>query len=486
MSELAVEGRSTVASTVTTDLDLGRRQGARTLRVVALIAVDGAAIVAAGAIAYLLWALPVHGQRPDLYLQLLPLVPAFFLANAFWGLYPGFGIGAVETLRRLSLSASSIYLALAAITFALKLEPIYSRMTFALAWLLTLVLLPMFRLALLTAMQGRRWWGEPCVVAGSGELTRRTLDALHDARSLGYRPVMVLGDGSVDGDPSGLPSLDDAALLPELAASGIRVLLIADPDLARDQEAIDALRHDFRHVIVVHDHRSLPVDGLEVRNLGAVVGVEFVNQLRLRRNRFLKRSLDLLLGGALLVATIPLLAIAALALALTSRGPLFYRQEREGLYGRRFRLVKLRTMHPDAEERLERHLAADPIASEQWRRRRKLADDPRVVPVGRWLRRFSLDELPQLWHVVRGQMSLVGPRPFPEYHLESFSPRFRELRRRVRPGLTGLWQVMIRSDGGIEEQQAYDAYYIRNWSLWLDLYVLGRTLAAVVRGRGAY
>jgi lipopolysaccharide/colanic/teichoic acid biosynthesis glycosyltransferase len=101
------------------------------------------------------------------------------------------------------------------------------------------------------------------------------------------------------------------------------------------------------------------------------------------------------------------------------------------------------------------------------------------------LRRFSVDELPQLWNVVKGEMSLVGPRPFPEYHLRQFQPEFRDLRRRVRPGVTGMWQVMVRSNGGIEEQQLYDTYYIRNWSIWLDVWILFRTGWAVLTGRGA-
>jgi lipopolysaccharide/colanic/teichoic acid biosynthesis glycosyltransferase len=110
-----------------------------------------------------------------------------------------------------------------------------------------------------------------------------------------------------------------------------------------------------------------------------------------------------------------------------------------------------------------------------------------LIPfVGRFFRRFSVDELPQLWTVLRGDMSLVGPRPFPDYHLEHFSPAFRELRLRVRPGITGLWQITLRSAGTTAEQESYDSYYIRNWSVWLDLYILSRTIAAVASGRGAY
>jgi lipopolysaccharide/colanic/teichoic acid biosynthesis glycosyltransferase len=143
-------------------------------------------------------------------------------------------------------------------------------------------------------------------------------------------------------------------------------------------------------------------------------------------------------------------------------------------------------MYTDAEERLERHLAEDSRALAEWNLRYKLHRDPRIIPVvGTLLRRTSIDELPQLWNVLIGDMSMVGPRPFPEYHLERFSPEFRDLRARVRPGLTGLWQVMVRSAGDIEDQQAFDTYYIRNWSVWMDAYILGRTAAAVITGRGA-
>ena len=110
-----------------------------------------------------------------------------------------------------------------------------------------------------------------------------------------------------------------------------------------------------------------------------------------------------------------------------------------------------------------------------------------MIPVlGRLFRRYSIDELPQLWSVVKGDMSLVGPRPFPDYHIKKFSPVFVELRQRVRPGITGLWQITVRSAGTTEEQQVHDSYYIRNWSVWLDFYVLSRTLMAVASGRGAY
>jgi lipopolysaccharide/colanic/teichoic acid biosynthesis glycosyltransferase len=183
---------------------------------------------------------------------------------------------------------------------------------------------------------------------------------------------------------------------------------------------------------------------------------------------------------------LPLVAGAALCIKLVSGGSVLYRQEREGEGGRSLHILKLRTMHSNAEAHLTRVLASPQVRAE-WARHFKLRKDPRILPgVGRFLRRTSLDELPQLWSVLKGEMSLVGPRPFPRYHLEGFGPRFRALRNRVKPGLTGLWQVSDRADGDLEVQEALDTYYIRNWSLWLDLYILARTVRAVLFPKGAY
>jgi lipopolysaccharide/colanic/teichoic acid biosynthesis glycosyltransferase len=144
-------------------------------------------------------------------------------------------------------------------------------------------------------------------------------------------------------------------------------------------------------------------------------------------------------------------------------------------------------MYPDAERMLEAYLDSSPAARIEWDRFCKLKKDPRILPgVGHFLRKTSLDELPQLWNVLKGEMSLVGPRPFPSYHNERFHPEFRALRTQVMPGLTGLWQVAARSDGDLGVQESLDGYYIRNWSLWLDVYLLIRTVQIVLATKGAY
>jgi len=217
------------------------------------------------------------------------------------------------------------------------------------------------------------------------------------------------------------------------------------------------------------------------------MGIEYTSNLLLPGNAVVKRALDVLLGGIMLVAALPVIVVACLLVKLVSPGSAFFTQRRTARAGHSIRVPKIRTMRSGSEEDLARHLHEDAELAAEWQRYRKLRRDPRLVPFfGRLLRKFSIDELPQLWSVVRGDMSLVGPRPFPDDHLALFSPSFRALRERVRPGITGLWQVTIRSEGNLEDQQALDTYYIRNWSPWLDLYVLGRTFGAVLSGRGAF
>ena len=180
------------------------------------------------------------------------------------------------------------------------------------------------------------------------------------------------------------------------------------------------------------------------------------------------------------------MGLAAAAVWLGDRRSPVYFQERIREGGRPFRTNKLRTMVPDAEAVLARALDADPALRDEWDTTFKLARDPRITRVGALLRRASLDELPQLFDVLRGTMSLVGPRPLPRYHHEDLPERVRDLRERVRPGITGLWQVSGRSDAGNVGMERWDPYYVRNWSLWLDAVILVRTVQVVFRGSGAY
>jgi Undecaprenyl-phosphate galactose phosphotransferase WbaP len=426
----------------------------------------------------------VLGQEPALYLDLLPLFAVFPVLYAAADLYPGFGLGAVETLRRLSYATATGFVLLAAATFTLKLHQGHSRIAFLLALGIALIIVPLVRFAVLSVAGRQPWWGEPTVIIGDPQHVERIVRFVADGRSLGYRIVGALCprirtlSDSIAGVPL-LPALDNVV-------SRLNITTAIVWNDGGDASLVAALQRVLRHVIVVSTHSGLPVEHVRIRNLGATIGIEFTNELLRPRNRALKRAVDVLGGTILLVAAAPLIALGALAVKLASPGAAFFRQERDGSGDRRITLWKLRTMYSDADARLAECLARDPGLRREWEEKLKLARDPRVIPyVGSFLRRFSIDELPQLVSVVRGEMSLVGPRPFPEYHLRKFTPEFRRLRASVRPGLTGMWQVMVRSNGRLEDQMQYDSYYIRNWSLWLDIYLLARTAIAVLTGRGA-
>ncbi|WP_338898250.1 sugar transferase [Streptomyces sp. TG1A-60] len=196
--------------------------------------------------------------------------------------------------------------------------------------------------------------------------------------------------------------------------------------------------------------------------------------------RAAKRSIDCAGAAVLLLLVAPVLLAAAVAVKLDTPGPLLFRQRRTGWRGKDFHVLKLRTMHVGSE----RLRAAMEVRNEADGHLFKIREDPRVTAVGRWLRRYSLDELPQLVNVLRGQMSLVGPRPLPVVD-SAFTG---EARRRllVRPGITGLWQVSGRSDLAWEDALRLDLEYVDTWSVRLDLTILWRTLPAVLRGDGAY
>jgi Undecaprenyl-phosphate galactose phosphotransferase WbaP len=182
---------------------------------------------------------------------------------------------------------------------------------------------------------------------------------------------------------------------------------------------------------------------------------------------------------------LPLFVLISVAIKLSSPGPIFYGQLRIGRGSRHFRAWKFRTMVAGADRVLRDHLEADPELRQEWEHDHKLKDDPRVTWIGRFLRKTSLDELPQLFNVMVGQMSLVGPRPIVDAEIDKYGETF-ELYKEVSPGITGLWQVSGRNNTTYQERVDLDSYYVRNWSPWLDLYILMRTIKVVLRREGAY
>lgn len=459
-------------------------------RVIALLAADTLALFASASVA----AIATLGDRPDTIGGFLggslAMVPVLTAGFAIGGLYPGFGVNAIQLLRTATRQTSLVFLILIGTAYVLLPTPTYPLFTFVTWWLGSLIVVPLSRWLLSSAAAARDWWREPVMLFGSEQALASTVDSLSRARHLGYQPIAIVmkplpPQVALTGEWRDLMVVHDTEAVATAAGLGVRTALVLGSATPIEQWAAD-LREHFRHVILVHSLEDRYIEPVAIRYLGTAIGLDFKNRLLVRRNAVVKRLLDVTLSAVAIAVTAPLMVIAAIAVMLRDPGPWWHGQIREGRGGRLFRMWKLRTMYLDAELRLARHLETDPNARAEWDREFKLTEDPRVIPgIGPLLRRSSLDECPQFWNVIRGEMSLVGPRALPPYHLEAFRPEFRQIRRRVRPGMTGMWQVMSRGRGAIERQEALDRYYIYNWSIWMDLFVLAKTALTVPRGRGA-
>ncbi len=455
----------------------------------ALIGGDLLAFGVSASLAQLLREALLGGPMP--HSETLLSAALLWLALRFYEeLYPGYGLAGPEELRRATWTTVVAGLGHAAVLFAVK-EGDASRFLAMGTWGLLLVVNWLVRAWVKALLIRVDLFNCPVIIGGSGEIGALAVQELKANRALGFVPVAVFDDDATrhGKDLHGVPILGRlSAALTIAYPYPVDHAIIAMPGAHRHVLVETAQRFAKRYpkLGVVPDLFGLANLWVSPRCFGALLTLEIHNNLLRPANRRAKRALDLAVSAPLLILALPVMTLAGLAVKLASPGPVFYRQEREGLDGRTISVLKLRTMVPDAEARLGAYLARNSVARAQWEQYMKLPHDPRIVPiVGAWLRRFSADELPQFLNVLKGEMSLVGPRPFPEYHLQRFSPEFRDLRRQVPAGVTGLWQVSHRSSGDLTVQEAADSYYIRNWSIWLDLWLLFRTVRVVVQGKGA-
>ena len=331
--------------------------------------------------------------------------------------------------------------------------------------------------------------GIPAAIIGIGEDARAVAIGLLENPDIGLRPVgfVALPDQPAVGVELPLPllcRLEHAALIePKL---DVAVIAMNCQDRADIEARFGPM--PFPHVALIRDRRALMALRLDPdRPLADTKAMRVPGPGQGAPGpRWLKRALDLVLTVPAVIITLPIILLLIAAVRISDRGPALFTQQRIGFNGRSFNVYKIRTMYEDAEQRLEQALAADPKLAAEWHSNFKLGNDPRILPgIGHLLRRFSLDELPQLWNVALGDMSLVGPRPFPPYHLKSFDADFQAVRQSVMPGLTGLWQITVRSDGDLGAQKEQDTLYIENWSIWLDLQIMLQTMPAVLRAKGA-
>ena len=456
--------------------------------------IDYAAVVLAEHIAFIIrntmdfWN-HAHYFYADVYIYVLvPLLFLIFLGNSrsYKQMQP-----ITDTMRGIFSSVFAGWIASIMIIYFMRASNQASRLFIILLGILVLINICVIRYAALKIMKRRHIFYEPIIVIGAGLTAERTLKFWNE--DLGYRYDII---GFIDDHPvsdilpeeySMLGKFKDAAEI--VKNYNTQTVIIAAPGISRSQlqQLINSIQPHVKNISFIPDLIGTPMAGVDASILFSekILMLNIRNNLSRPYNRYIKRIFDLcctIIGGILIS---PILIILAIIVAVENRGNIIFAHERVGKNGKKFPCYKFQTMVPNAQERLEKYLAENPAAKKEWDESFKLTNDPRVTKLGAFLRRTSLDELPQLWNVIMGDMSLVGPRPIVEKEVEKYGENIREYYM-VLPGITGMWQVSGRSDTTYPERVAMDTWYVRNWSIWIDVMYLFKTVKAVFTAKGAY
>lgn len=426
---------------------------------------------------------------PDAYLFFwIPLVFVAFLAitQTYTKMQP-----ILETVRQIFYAVLYALITCILALYFMQASMLASRLYVVLFGILALFNIYVVRYVLLKFLKTTNMFMKPVILIGAGKTAEIVLQFFEG--DLGYRYRIV---GLLDDDPISeelpqkfllLGKVSDAESI--IRDSGVKTVIITAPgmDSARLEKLVAKIQPLVRDILFVPDLMMLPLGhvGVEPFYTEKVFMLSIRNNLARRRNRLAKRVFDLIAticGGFLIL---PILLVLAVLVGIDNKGHIIFAHRRVGQNGKLFPCYKFQSMVPDAQKCLEEYLAKTPEARKEWEESFKLTNDPRVTKLGAFLRKTSLDELPQLWNVLVGDMSLVGPRPIVTKEIERYGDYIREYYM-VPPGITGMWQVNGRSDTTYEERVAMDTWYVRNWSVWIDLVYLFKTVKTVFTGKGAY
>lgn len=459
---------------------------ARIWMTILLLITDLTSILLAWGLAIFLRVIVAGDIRLEPLIRLIPFTLLFLLVYSGRGLYPSIGINPVEELKRLSSSTTIVFLGLTAFAFILRSPNIYSRAVFGLSWFFALLLLPLGRNLLRAVGVRLQLWGEPVAIIGKDSDVDSLINYLRDNPKTGLRPVVIFAQSKSLPVTTDIPIYSDEVISQVCSKRLIQSALVVSQGInGADNDVIENYENIFRRIILVDSQPSSYLLWVSLKNLGDMLGLEIQYNLLNNWSQFLKRLIDIIISSFVMIFFFPFFALLTIIIKLDSSGSAFYYQDRIGHDGKLFRMIKFRTMHRDADQMLEAYLNDHPEQVDQWNEYQKLQDDPRVTRVGKYLRRFSIDEIPQVMNVLRGEMSLVGPRPFFPDQKEMYGPAYAHYIR-VHPGVTGMWQISGRNNTPFQERAQWDEYYVRNWSIWLDLYILARTFGVVISRKGAF
>jgi len=407
-----------------------------------------------------------------------------FVATVYSLYDPRRNYKAVDEFQNVSLAVLFFSLGVAGLLFFTERE--FSRLMLVYFALTQAIILIGWRAVLrviLRLLNGRVYPARRVLIVGAGEVGHKVAEMIQENAWMGLELV-----GYLDDDPekrrNGLPILgcvDDAPRVVERDKVDEIVVALPSRAYGRLNQLVVALHQMPVHVRVVPDYFSLALYRATVEDFGGLPMINLRDPALNDIQRMIKRLFDFVIGGILTILMLPVMALVAVAIKLDSPGPVLFRQLRVGENGQLFTMYKFRSMVAGAEKMQEEVNWVDSEGHLVHKKR----DDPRVTRVGRFIRKFSIDELPQLFNVLRGELSLVGPRPELPWLVDQYEPWQRK-RFAVPQGITGWWQVNGRSDRPMHLHTEDDLYYIQNYSLWLDFLILWKTVWVVIRGKGAY
>jgi len=393
---------------------------------------------------------------------------------------------------RVIVKSTSIAFSLVLIAVFLTQQYIhYSRLMIVLAWFLSFFIIPLFRFITKRLLIISNLWKKKVAIIGQTKKMPMVTRAIKEEKTMGYEVVGFFNEdrekiGKIINGVKIVGHYDDIEEFKQKIK--FEDIIVAFEDIS-GKNLIDLLKKWDKYsetIRYIPPTGELISTGVDVENIGRILSLTLRKNLQKPWNIVVKSLFEMILTLFITCLFLPFFAAIAIAIKLDSPGPVFFTQERYGKNGKKINFIKFRSMYVDGDKKLAGFFKKNPEAEKEWLEFRKLRSyDPRITRVGGFLRKYSLDELPQLFNVLRGEMSLIGPRPYLVYELEEVAS-VRSILLRVKPGITGLWQISGRNLLSFKERLNLDEYYVRNWTFWLDIMILLKTIQVFLSGKGAY
>lgn len=417
---------------------------------------------------------------PLLYLLFINIEQLYNRRTQFW-----------KVIEKIFYASLYAIVAVVIVLYVGKIAASTSRLFIVLLWLFSFIYLTIFRYIVKKILEKMQLLQIPVLIIGAGKTAELLVQGIINDAGMGYKLIGLLEDNCVQkGILNHFPVLGKFADAEKVIRdTGVQHVFIAAPGL--EQDKLTRLLHKVQPLVknmgIIPNLVGVPMGGIEVESLfnEKLMLLRLKNNLARPINRWLKAIFDFVVTLVGTVMISPILLFIALWIYKDSPGPVIFKHMRIGKNGKPFPCYKFRSMCVDAKIKLEELLETDPEAKAEWERDFKLRNDPRVTKSGAFLRKTSLDELPQIFNVLKGEMSLVGPRPIIHEELERYGEYVDDYLM-VKPGITGMWQVSGRSDIDYEERVLLDSWYVRNWSVWIDIVMLFKTFKVVLLRKGAY